>query len=134
MEDKAIPSPNPKRDLLLKYLRHAFPYGEDFTAYDGVVYPYEAVKEAVYSQRDNGPELLRILIFHMNTPLSRTRIAEEVGYDPSTVKRKLDIAADNIMQRLVHASLPPEDLFTIRIESTGEIIKTPFPITFQNNW
>lgn len=129
-----MPAPNPRRDLVLKYLKHSFPHGTDFTAPDGTVYEYATVKKAVYSLRDNGPELLKILIYHMTTPLSRTRIAEEVGYDPSTIKRKLDIAADLIMQRLAHSDLPPEDLFTMRDSETGAINSSPFPVTFGRSW
>lgn len=128
-----MPAPNPRRDAVLKYLKHSFPHKVDFESSDGTVFPYLKVKEAVYSLKDNGPELLRILNYHMFTPLSRTRIAEEVGYDPSTIKRKLDLAADNIMQRLEHGDFPPEDLFTIRDVRTNEIKNSPFPVTFYLN-
>lgn len=127
-----MPAPNPRRDALLKYLKHGFPHGNDFVASDSATYEYTKVKEAVYALKDNGPELLKILTYHMFSPLSRTRIAEEVGYDPSTIKRKLDLAADNVMQRLAHGNLPPEDLFSIRDPLTGEVRNSPFPVTFQS--
>lgn len=70
----------------------------------------------------------------MFSPLPRTRIAEEVGFDPSTVKRKLDLAADCAMQRLQHGEFPPKDLFILRDPNTGEQEKSAFPKTFRNNW
>lgn len=125
-----MPAPAPKIAKALSYLRHEFPYKEDFRSHDGTVYPYEQVKAAVYSLRDNSPEILKILNYHMYTNLPRTRIAEEVGYDPSTIKRKLDQAANCMMQRLVHGDFPPGDLFTNRNPVTGVMEKSAFPVTF----
>lgn len=129
-----MPRPNPRRDCFLKHLRHEFPYKEDFIDHEGTIWPYDLVKEAVYSLKDNAPEILRVLNYHMFTPLPRTRIAEEVGFDPSTVKRKLDQAADNAMQRLRHGNFPPGDLFILRDPKTGLLEPSPFPKTFRNNW
>jgi hypothetical protein len=125
-----MPAPNPKRDKVLKYLRQSFPYKDALTSWDGRVYPYELVREAVYNLRDNGPEFLRVLHYYLFTPLSRTRIAEEVCYDASTVKRKLDIAADHIMQYLEHHDLPTHALFEVRDPDSREVEQRRFPKTF----
>jgi DNA-directed RNA polymerase specialized sigma24 family protein len=128
-----MPAPNPRRDKVLKYLKTSFPHKEDLKL-EGKLYEYEKVKEVVYSLRDCNPDLLRILNYYMFHTLSRTRIADEVGYDASTVKRYLDKAADNIMQRLNHGDFPPEDLFEVRHPVTGAVEKRPFPKTcFRND-
>lgn len=129
-----MPSPDPRRDLLLKYLRNDFPYQRNFEDWNKKTYDYTEVKDAVYSLKDNNPEINRILTYHLYTRLPRTRIAEEVGFDPSTVKRKLDQAADLVMQRLAHEDFPPRDLFTIKDMHTEALRKSPFPVTFQKNW
>jgi hypothetical protein len=128
-----MPSPNPRRDLLLKYLRHSFPYELDFKDWEGVVHPYQKVKDALYSIRDNNPEIVRIMTYHLYTRLPRTRVAEEVGYDPSTVKRKLDQGADLVMQRLSHEDFPPVNQFTIK-DLNQRMYQSAFPVTFHRSW
>lgn len=125
-----MPAPNPKRDKVLKYLRQSFPYKDPLTSWDGRVYSYELVREAVYNLRDNGPEFLRVLHYYLFTPLSRTRIAEEVCYDASTVKRKLDIAADHIMQYLEHHDFSNDAVFEVRDPDTKQVEHRRFPKTF----
>jgi hypothetical protein len=125
-----MPAPNPKRDKVLKYLRQSFPYKETLTLWDGSSYPYDKVREAVDNLKHNGPEFLRILNYYLFTPLSRTRIADEVGFDASTVKRRLDIAADMIVQYLQHESVAPENLFEIYDYRTNTVKRHSFPKTF----
>lgn len=128
-----MPAPNPKRDKVLKYLKSGFPHKDDLKLGEQL-YPYEKMYAAVYSLRDCNPELLRILNYYMFQALSRTRIADEVGFDASTIKRKLDIAADLIMQRVHHGDFPPGDLFEVRHPVTQATERRPFPkINFRND-
>lgn len=127
-----MPAPNPRRDRVLKYLRHDFPHKATLRV-DSDEYDYDQVKEAVYKLKDNDPDLLRVLCYHLYTHLPRVRIAEEVGFDPSTVKRKLNKAVDAIMQRLVHYDFPPTNQYIYNDYDTGERIATTFPVTFNRD-
>ena len=125
-----MPSPHPVHDKVLKGLKSAFPYKQPLHVL-GEVYPYEAVKEAVYGLKACDPHMLKILTYYLFTELSRTRIAEEVGFDSSTIKRCLSKCAGLIMQRLNHGDLPPEDLFHNRNPVTGVVTKSALP---RINW
>ena len=130
-----MPRPHPINDQVIKGLKTSFPFKQPLKVL-GEVYAYEDVKEAVYGLKACNPEMLKILTFHLMTDLSRARIAEEVGFDSSTVKRCLDKCSALIMQRLNHGDLPPADLFSNRNpvpdeNGVHEVTLSPFP---RINW
>jgi hypothetical protein len=124
-----MPAPNPKRAAFLKYLRESFPYKYDYTDPDGKVYTYARIKECIEKLKDNDPQLLRVLWYHMHTRLKRTRAAEQLFMDPTTVKRKLDVVCDVIMQFVEHQRMWPKGLFSIR-KPDGTIEERDTPVTY----
>ncbi len=94
------------------------------------VFAYEDVKKAVFALRDNDPDILRILWYYIGTALSRTRIADEVDFDASTVKRKADRGIDLVLQKLRHGQLPPPDLFAVVDPKTQAVTRQPYPKTY----
>ena len=124
-----MPSPEPTNNAVLKGLKSTFPYKLDLDVL-GTVYPYEAVKEAVYSIRDNDPILLRVLTAYLFTNLSRAKLSDQVAMcDPSTYKRNLDKVCALVMMRLNHGDLPTPNLFRVIDPRTGEDYQCPFPKT-----
>lgn len=123
-----MPSPDPIRNSVLKFLRASYPHKLDLVV-DGQAYPYADVKKAVDGLKDNDPLLLRILSSYMFTALSRAKAADAIGFDSSTLKRHLNKAADIIMQRLNHADMLPDDLFEIRDPRDNSISHSKFPKT-----
>lgn len=108
-----MPAPNPQYHALYNYLKKNFPYKEDLTL-DGETFPFAKVKEAVYSLKDCNPELLRVLNLYIFQALSRSRIAEEIGADPSTIRRSMDRCLQLVLCKLRFSDLFPDDLFQIR--------------------
>ena len=125
-----MPKPDANRDRTLKYLRSEFPHKADLVL-GGRTYPYEDVRHALYSIKDTDPQLLKIFNYYAFSALSRTRIADEVGFDASTIKRRLNIVADLVMQKLNHSDLFPADLFENRHPVTGVNHPSSFP---RINW
>lgn len=124
-----MPAPNPRRGSFLKYLREQFPYKLDYTDSDGQLFEYILVKECIERLKDNDPQLLRVLWYHMHTRLPRTRAAEQLFMDPTTVKRKLDVACDVIMQFVQHRNIWPKQLFQHR-KADGSVELSDTAVTF----
>jgi hypothetical protein len=124
-----MPAPNPRRGAFLKYLRESFPHKYDYVSPEETVYPYAQIKICIENLKDNDPQLLRVLWYHMHTRLPRTRAAEQLFMDPTTVKRKLDFACDLIMQFVEHQGLWPKGLFSVR-KDDGSLEIRDTAITF----
>lgn len=96
-----MPAPDPIRDSVLKYLRFRYPYGEQLLLRDGRCYAYEDVKAAVSKLAADLPDdFMRVLVCFAWEPWERVTISAEVDFDSSTVKRKLDMIADMLMEHL----------------------------------
>jgi hypothetical protein len=123
-----MPKPNPRRDVFLKFLRQSFPHKLDLEL-EGVTYPYAQVKDAVYGIRDNDPLLMRVLTSYLFTNMSRARSSDMLAMDPSTFKRRLDLLADLICQKLNHGDFPAADLFRVHDPRDNSIVFQAFPKT-----
>lgn len=97
-----MPSPNPQRDSFLRYLREDFPLGEDWNG-GGWAAPCtkEQVREAIFRIKGGSPQLHGILWAFCYSGMSRGDIAERMGYESSTIKRKLDKACNIVLAYLV---------------------------------
>lgn len=127
-----MPAPHPMRGSFLKYLRELFPYKQDYIDPNGKLYEYSKVRDCIEKLKDNDPQLLRVLWYHMHTRLPRTRAAEQLFMDPTTVKRKLDVACDVIMQFVEHQGIWPKGLFSVR-KTDGSVEDRDGAITYEGN-
>jgi predicted transcriptional regulator len=143
------PRPTAKRDAVLKYLRNEFPFQHDLRTADGKLYAYPKVREAFYSLTEElknpKPKLGRsnsedgsqdavlcvehfaTLSCYMNTRLTRTRVAETVEFDQSTVKRKLDAVADKLLETLAEQEVDEPRKFKGRCEAVLKYIRNDYP-------
>lgn len=122
------PRPNPQNDVVLKQLKATFPHKMDMVV-DGVTYPYEKVKEALYTLKNNDPILMKVMTSFLFTNLSRAKLSECLNVDPSTFKRLADKGVLILLQHLHHFDFPPSDLFRIIDPRNGQETYSPFPKT-----
>lgn len=94
-----MPKPNPIRDKFLKYLRGNLAHDMPWYDVSGIYFARD-VRVAVKQVAHTDPMLYRILHAYITTRNSRMEIARAVSFDSSTVKRKLDEAADIVLQNL----------------------------------
>lgn len=122
-----LPAPHPIRHILLRYLRHEYPVGEDLKLSEHEVYAYTFVKQVINSLKDCDPDKLQVLTYYITTTLPRTQIADAMDMDSSTVKRLLNKTLDVVLNRLRHSEFIPEDLFNVYdpYTNTSEVRKYP---------
>lgn len=94
-----MPKPHPTRDKFLKYLRGPLAHDNPWVDVSGVYLATE-VRVAIKKLEASDPVLYKILNIYICTRNGRMEIAQKVDYDSSTVKRKLDQAADLVLQKL----------------------------------
>lgn len=92
------------RQEFVKYMRTGYAYGETWSDKWGV-HSSEDIRESVKRLAETDPVLYRILNLYTLSRMSRHRISVRIGYDYSTVKRKLDQAIDIILTMLANIEI-----------------------------
>lgn len=94
-----MPKPHPVRDKFLKYLKGPMAHDTPWVDVSGIYFAAE-VRKAIKKIAETDPLLHQIVDQYVRTRKPRMQIANSVSYDSSTVKRKLDEAADLILHNL----------------------------------
>lgn len=99
-----MPTPNQYRDTFVRYLRTAYPHGEPWIGPRGYR-TAEQVTDALDGLKRTDRLLFQILHLFTATHLTRRDVCKRVGYEYSTIKRKVDSAVDCVLNRLAHPEL-----------------------------
>lgn len=128
--------PDRLREAVLKSLRVCFVKRLPLQLGDQV-FDFEDVRAAVEVLSNNGPDCVRVLRRYLSSQDSRATIAKRMVLDPSTVKRRLYVSVNMIMQYLYHYDFENEPLFAVTDPDTGEgvrngqvITRSPLPVAF----
>lgn len=104
-------APHLIRSSLLKYIRHGFAYGLDWThPLTGTTYEYGDVRQALEYYQKLNRENYKALWALWHTGQSRSWIAEKFCYSGSSIRRRWDKAIDSLLVFLDFPTLKPEDM------------------------
>jgi hypothetical protein len=92
------------RQEFVKYMRTGYAYGEEWTDLWGT-HSSTDIRESIKRLSETDPMLYRVFNLYTLSRMSRHRIAVRLGYDYSTVKRKLDQAIDIVLTMLANLEI-----------------------------
>lgn len=110
-------SPNKVRNSLLNYIKHDFPYGEDWThPVTGEVFSRQLIKENIELFKTINPKGYKALWILFTTSATRTFIASRMLISTSTLRRIWDDVLDTLLFMLIYPSLIPDkiDIYDIQ--------------------
>lgn len=103
-----MPKPNPWLDEVKYYLRKKFYQQVDFeSACYSQTFSYETVRKCMYLIMRTSPDVYRYAAWLWATQRSRNDIAAGLNVDSSTIKRKFDAFAIQLLNYLVNADIMP---------------------------
>lgn len=102
-------SPNKVRNSLLNYIKHEFPYQQDWThPVTGEVYTSEVIRQNIERFKDGNPQGYKALWILFTTSATRTFIAYRMLISTSTLRRIWDDAIDTLLLMLIYPNLIPD--------------------------
>lgn len=124
-----MPKPNPWLDEVKYYLRKKFYQQVDFeSACYSQTFSYETVRKCMYLIMRTSPDVYRYAAWLWATQRSRNDIANGLNVDSSTIKRKFDAFAIQLLNYLIHPDimpvLPPIDI-RMQMEEEDKRISIP---------
>ncbi len=125
-----MPAPQPDRANFLLYLRSEFPYKMDFSTLKGKTVPYQDIYNGMLKLRTENPELYRIMWLHTHTRLPRDYMVDLTWFDTSTVKRRINQAAETIAAYSGFSLIDPETAANAPIPSRENVFARNHFLTY----
>ena len=124
-----MPKPNPWLDEVKHYLRKKFYQQVDFESVCyNQTFSYDTVRKCMYLIMRTSPDIYRHAAWLWATQRSRNDIAGGLNVDSSTIKRKFDAFAIQLLNYLIHPHimpvLPPIDI-RMQMEEEDKHIRIP---------